>query len=70
VALQKAEKDNNEIYHDMVIPESKIKPLEKKSMVKSMPLEKEKFALLVDPFANLVPTGARKADSLYCVSAT
>jgi hypothetical protein len=68
MALVKAEKDNDEIYHDMVIPESKLKPLEKKSMVKSMPLEREKFALIVDPFVNLVPTGARKADSLYCVS--
>jgi programmed cell death 6-interacting protein len=66
MALVKAEKDNDEIYHDMVIPESKLKPLEKKSMVKSMPLEREKFALIVDPFVNLVPTGARKADSLYC----
>jgi hypothetical protein len=52
----------------MVVAESKLKPLEKKSMVKPMPLEKEKLALVIDPFVNLVPTGARKADSLYCVS--
>jgi programmed cell death 6-interacting protein len=63
--LNSAEKENSQIYHEIVPLEHQLKPPEKQSMVKAVPLDKEKFTLTVDPFATLVPTSVKKAESLY-----
>jgi hypothetical protein len=65
--LHSAERDNSQIYHEIVLPEHQLKPPEKQAMVKPIPLEKEKFILTVDPFAVLIPTNVKKAESLYSV---
>jgi hypothetical protein len=65
--LSLAERDNSQIYHEIVPNEHQLKPPEKQSMVKILPVEKEKFVLSVDPFANLIPTSFRNADSIYSV---
>lgn len=43
-SFKQAEKDNNLIYHERVIPEHKLPPLEKKSMSTPLDLPDEKFS--------------------------
>lgn len=66
-ALSAAEKDNNTIYHETVLPEHKLKALEKKVMVQPeyIPEDKLKLAPSTDPFAKLIPLRVRKADSVF-----
>jgi hypothetical protein len=65
--LNSAERDNSQIYHEIIPSEHQLKPLEKQCMVKPIPLDKEKFTLTVDPFAVLIPTNVKKAESIYSV---
>ncbi|KAF2070314.1 hypothetical protein CYY_008367 [Polysphondylium violaceum] len=57
-----AKKDNDTIYHDMVPPEHKLTPIEKKSIAKSIPLPEISF---VDPFNNLVPYSVKEDAAYY-----
>lgn len=66
-AYSLAVKDNNTVYHEPVLSESKLAPLDPKSMVKGLDVDDAKLSLLAtqDPFGELVPFNVRKADSVY-----
>mgnify|MGYP002481009864 CR=1 FL=1 len=66
-AFSSAQKDNNTVYHEIVPSESKLAPLQGKSMVKSIELELSRLSLKQsgDPFEELVPFSVRKYESIY-----
>lgn len=66
-AYSLAVKDNNTVYHEPVLSESKLAPLEPKAMVKGTEMDDSKLTLIAtqDPFGELVPFNVRKADSIY-----
>jgi len=65
-ALQTAEKENDNIYHEPVPNESKLAPIEKKPIVKAIPLP-ESVHLIgeKDPFYRLVPFAITEKLSVY-----
>eukprot|EP01126_Amoeba_proteus_P059899 TRINITY_DN7877_c0_g1_i11.p1 TRINITY_DN7877_c0_g1~~TRINITY_DN7877_c0_g1_i11.p1 ORF type:complete len:666 (-),score=186.46 TRINITY_DN7877_c0_g1_i11:106-2103(-) len=60
-----AENDNNLIYHERVVPEHKLPPLEKKSMASPLDLTEEQLTLVNDPWVDLLPTHIVKADGVW-----
>jgi hypothetical protein len=68
-ALQTAEKENDVIYHDAVLSEAKLPAIEKKAMVKPVPLPLDSIRLATDkdPFGKLVPFAVTEKLSVYQV---
>jgi hypothetical protein len=67
--LQTAEKENDVIYHDTVLSEAKLPAIEKKAMVKPVPLPLDSIRLPTDkdPFGKLVPFAVTEKLSVYQV---
>jgi hypothetical protein len=69
-AYKSAEKDNNLIYHERVIPEHKLPPLEKKSMTSPLDLPDDRFTFFSggkDPWMSLVPYHVKQGESIWAV---
>jgi len=65
-ALQEAEKDNDTIYHSVVVPESKLPAIERKPIVKALPLpESAVMTSEKDPFVRLIPFAITEKLSVY-----
>jgi len=66
-ALSLSQRDNDTIYHEVVLPEHKLPPLGKKAMANLTRIPDENLFLTLDkdPFCQLIPWKIRESDSIY-----